>query len=135
MTVKLSKCKFAYSSIKYLGFILGENSLQPQYDKIEAIVKLKPPTTKKGLRSFLGMVSFYSMFIPNMSELTSVLTDSLSSKVSEPIVWSELALTNFDKLKQVLTCEPVLKLPNPNISFSVRTDASGVGLGALLVQY
>ena len=135
LTVKLSKCKFAYSSIKYLGFILGENTLQPQHDKIEAIVQLKPPTTKRGLRSFLGMVSFYSMFIPNMSDLTSVLTDSLSSKAHEPILWTNLALTNFEKLKQILTCEPVLKLPNPNIPFSLRTDASGVGLGALLVQY
>ena len=135
LTVKLSMCKFGYSSIKYLGFILGENTLQPQYDKIEAIANLKAPTTKKGLRSFLGMVSFYSMFIPNMSDLTSVLTDFLSSKTTEPITWTELAMTNFDKLKQALICEPVLKLPNPNIPFSLRTDASGVGLGALLVQY
>lgn len=103
--------------------------------KIEAIIKVPPPRTKKTLRSFLGMVSFYRMFIPNVSSLTSPLTDMLKKIVREPLLWDNNSLGNFDRLKEILSSDLILKLPNVKLPFVLRTDASDYGLGAVLLQY
>jgi len=58
LTAGPSKCYFGYSSINYLGFYLGKNTLQPIHDKVKAILDMPLPKTKKELRSFLGTVSF-----------------------------------------------------------------------------
>lgn len=89
LTAKPSKCKFGYKSINYLGFIVDGNFLHTQHSKIEAILNLPPPTTRKTLRSFLGMVSFYRMFIPQAASLTSALSDLLRKGVREPLTWSK----------------------------------------------
>ncbi|MPC83001.1 Retrovirus-related Pol polyprotein from transposon opus [Portunus trituberculatus] len=60
-----------------LGFILGSDCLQPQPDKVEALFKIPPPSTKKLLRGFIEILSFYKSLIPQASFLTAPLTDLL----------------------------------------------------------
>ena len=55
--------------------------------------------------------------------------------MKEPLVWSDKALENFSLLKQALATEPVLRIPNLDLPFVLRTDASDTGLGAVLLQY
>ena len=69
LTVKLSKCKFGFKSLNYLGFVLGHGRLEPQPAKVKAILDIPKPATKKTLGSFLGMISFYRKFIPNAASL------------------------------------------------------------------
>jgi len=118
-----------------LGFVIDGKHLKPQCEKIDALMKIPPPTTKKMLRSFLGMISFYRMFIPQASELTAPLSDLLRKNVREPLMWTKELAERFEKLKFTLCQHPVLKLPDPNIPFILRTDASDCGLGAVLLQY
>ena len=135
LTVKPSKCRFGVSSIHYLGFIVDGTNIQPQHDKTEAITTLPPPTSKKSLKAFLGLVSFYLMFIPQAAEYTGPLSDLLKKTVPEPLVWNEDLLARFKHLKETLVSPPVLRLPNPDLTFVLRTDASGRGIGAVLLQY
>ena len=72
LTVKLTKCRFGAESIYYLGFVLSRDHLQPQVRKLTAIASMTPSTTKKLLRSFLSLISFYKVFIPQASELTGL---------------------------------------------------------------
>lgn len=88
LTARPSKCRFGFKSIQYLGFIVDGNTLQPQESKISAIGQT-PPSTEKPLRSYLGMVSFYCMFIPNAASFTSNLSGLLCRGTSEPLVWTE----------------------------------------------
>ena len=81
------------------------------------------------------MVSFYRKFVPNIAEIISPLTDLLKNVVKEPLVFNEEAQTAFLSLKKIISCEPVLRLPDKNKEFCLRTDASNVGIGALLLQY
>ena len=81
------------------------------------------------------MVSFYRMFIPHASHLSSCLSDLLRKNVREPLVWTEELLSKFNALKSALSSEPILKLPDANAPFILRTDASEYGLGAVLLQY
>ncbi|XP_037784772.1 uncharacterized protein LOC119580748 [Penaeus monodon] len=135
----LSNIAFYFDNIfiyvEYLGFIVNGQSLRPQYNKIEALLKVPLPKTKKALRKFLGMISFYRLFIPNVSNLTSPLSDMLRRNVREPFVWSNENENKFEQLKQYMTTKPILKLPDINIPFALRTDASNYGVGAVLLQY
>ena len=65
LTAGPSKCYFAFNTIKYLGYSLGNNTLSPLENRISDIVSIPLRSTKKQLRSFLGTVQFYNKFIPN----------------------------------------------------------------------
>ena len=67
LTVKPSKCRICFPTINYLAFVVGNNEVRPQLDKVSAILNTPCPVTKKTLRSFLGLASFYRKFMPNIA--------------------------------------------------------------------
>ncbi|XP_076060384.1 uncharacterized protein LOC143036684 [Oratosquilla oratoria] len=121
--------------IQYLGFILRGDCLQLQPDKVEALCRVPPSSTKKLLRSFLGMVGFYKMFIPQAADYTGPLSNLLRKTIREPLPWTEELQSLFNHLKLLLSSNPVLRLPDTSLTFVLRTDASNHGLGAVLLQY
>ena len=135
LTARPAKCKFGFKTIQYLGFLVDGETIRPLNDRIRALQDVALPRTKKDLRSFLGMVSFYRMFIQQASSHTGPLSDLLRKGTSEPLVWSDTLQAHFTTLKTALSSPPVLKLPDLNLTFVLRTDASGAGLGAVLLQY
>ena len=135
LTVRPSKCRFGFTQINYLGFVVDGQYLRPQNSKIDALQNIPVPSTKKALRSFLGVISFYRMFVPKVSDLTGPLSDMLRKGVREPLTWTSVTREKFESLKHALTTEPILRLPDINSPFALRTDASDYGLGAVLLQY
>ena len=135
LTVKPSKCHFGFPIVNYLGFVVGLGEVKPQDDKIAAITKISLPETKKTLRSFLGLTSFYRKFIPNAATITASLTTKLKKGSPEHLTWSEESIRDFNLLVRSLSASPVLKLPDVNKRFVLRSDASSVGIGAVLLQY
>ena len=135
LTVKPEKCSFGVTSLDYLGFTLSNEGIRPQINKVNGIRNLPIPTSKSTLRSFIGLCSFYSRFIPHFSDLTAPLTDLLKKGVREPLVITDSCVDNFYKLLECLESAPILKFPCINKTFVLRTDASGVGIGAMLLQY
>ena len=91
--------------------------------------------TKKLLRSFLGLISFYKIFIPQASELAIPLSDMLNKPVQNPLHWTENLQARYELLKQALTLGPILHLPDPSQTLVLHTDASNYGLGTVLFQY
>ena len=71
LTLRLSKCRFAHSQIKYVGHFIGSGRMSSQEDKLEAIRKINMPTTKKALRTWLGLTSYYQMYIKNYADFAS----------------------------------------------------------------
>ncbi|XP_076063452.1 uncharacterized protein LOC143038314 [Oratosquilla oratoria] len=98
-------------------------------------VAYHPSSTKKLLRSFLGMVGFYKMFIPQAADYTGPLSNLLRKTVREPLPWTEELLFLFNHLRLVLSSNPVIRLPDTSLTFVLRTDASNHGLGAVLLLY
>ena len=135
LTARPSKCHFAYPNVKYLGFRIGNGELAPASDNTETVKTMAVPRTKKQLRSFLGLVSFYRMFIPKLADLTSPLTDKLKKNSKDTLEWPQEHLARLEKLKGCLISPPVLKVPDLKRKFCLRADASNVGLGAVLLQY
>ena len=135
LTARMSKCHFGYGETQYLGFKIKDGFLSPLSDRVSAMRDVPIPKTKKQLRSFLGIVSFYRKFIKDLATLSAPLSDMLRKGVKEPLCWNETSVTNFNTLKFCLTNTPILKLPNLKLTFCLRTDASNTGIGAILLQY
>lgn len=81
------------------------------------------------------MISFYRKYLPNVSQLSSSLSDLLRKEVKEPLHIAGENLERFNAIKILLTTAPVLKLPDMTKTFVLQTDASNDGLGAVLCQY
>ena len=92
------------------------------------------PSNKKELRSFLGSTNFYSKFIPDYSTLAAPLTNMLKKNCANKLDWSKEKVESFKNLKQCLSSDPVLQLPDYSKVFCLRTDASNCGIGSVILQ-
>lgn len=135
LTIKPSKCRFAQKNVKYLGHIVGQGARTPAEAKIQSVLEFRPPRTKTEIRSFLGISSYYNRYIPMYSSIAAPLTDALKGKEKKgAIVWNDKCQAAFETLKEKLTDKPVLFAPDFEKPFIVQTDASDVGMGAVLSQ-
>jgi hypothetical protein len=100
--------------------------------KVEAIVKMLPPTDVSKLRAVLGTANYYQKFVENHSTIAAPLNNLLRKDVAWN--WSEDCQQAFDTIKEKLTQAPILRRPDYSRPFELHTDWNGVGLGAVLVQ-
>ena len=129
--LKLSKCLFAQPQVEYLGHLVSHRGVQPVASKIAAIAQWPNPRSVRALRSFLGLAGFYRRFIRGYATIAAPL---VKATTVEPLHWTPATQTAFDTLKAALTSAPVLALPDFKLPFTVETDASAIGMGAVLSQ-
>lgn len=122
-------------SIEYLGRVVGQGISKPLPSNIAAILDMKVPTSKKEVRSFLSMTGYYREYIPNYCQVASPLTKLAKKLLPNKLVWETLQQDSFDKLKDVLSKQPILKLVDNARDFILQTDASEVGMDAVLLQW
>ena len=137
LTAMPSKCMIGYGNIEYLGYNIVGQSIRPQGDKLQAIRDAVRPTTKKQVKSFIGIAGFYCKFIPNFSTIASPLTDLTKTDKPNNINDQQDHHENaFQTLKNRLTHSPILRLHifQNGVPFIPRTDVSETGLGAVLLQ-
>ncbi len=132
LTLNLKKCKFICSSLDYLGHTITADGVKMNADKVDAIKTFPTPKTLKEVQRFLGLAAWYHRFIPEFSSKTAPL-HALKKKEAK-WKWTEECQCSFDLIKDELTRAPVLNTPNFESFFKVQTDASDVGLGAVLTQ-
>ena len=130
--LRLTKCQFFKNEVEYLGFHLSLNQVRPIHNNIKAITALEPPQNVDQLRSYLGRVNYYQRFFPNRAASWSILYDLL--KKDEPYVWTKERQEAFENIKEYLTSDPVLHIFNPSRDTYLISDASRVGIGAVLKQ-
>lgn len=128
---KLSKCAFGQSKVDYLGHVISVQGVEVDPDKVQVVRDWPTPTSVTHLKAFLGLSGYYRRFIRSYAQIASPLTDLLKR---DSFVWSDRAQAAFDQLKRVLTEALVLTLPDFSQSFTLETDASGSGVGAVLSQ-
>ena len=132
LKVKLSKCHFLRKSITFLGHSVDAEGIHTLDSKIKAVNNFPTPTTTENVRSFLGLCGYYRAFIKGFSSLAAPLNSLL--KKDTPFHWDAAQENSFMKLKFALTHAPVLVFPDYTKPFIIYTDASGTGLGAVVMQ-
>ncbi|XP_049932541.1 uncharacterized protein LOC126409878, partial [Nymphaea colorata] len=128
---KASKCSFGQESIGYLGHIVSKEGVRADPEKLHAMEQWPLPKDPRGMRGFLGLTGYYRRFIQGYGSIASPLTKML--KKGE-FTWTDHSREAFVKLKAAMLAAPVLTLPDFSLDFVVETDASDVGVGAVLSQ-
>jgi hypothetical protein len=133
LKLKPSKCEIGLKEVRFLGHQLGE-VLFPCTDTISRILEAPRPETVKQLRSFLGLVGWYRKFVHNFAELAAPLTDLTAKGCPHVIDWQAPQEQAFVSLKNHVASPPVLASPYFSRPFILQTDASDIGVGAILLQ-
>jgi len=132
VTLRPDKCTFMTTSVKYLGHVFQEGGYKPDPEKVKSLINLSSPEDVKGVKRILGMLSFYRRFIPNMAALANPMTELLKKDV--PFCWTSTCEEGLRMMIELLKRETMLSYPDFDKSFTVTTDASQLGLGAVLSQ-
>ncbi|GFW38828.1 retrovirus-related Pol polyprotein from transposon 297 [Trichonephila clavipes] len=132
LTLNKEKCHFARDKLKYLGLIISKEGIETDNSKVKAIEEMKPPKNNREVSKSLGMAGWYQKFIPHYADICEPLYRL--KKKGAKFNWSTEAQDAFSKVKRALTEVPVLQLPNFKEQLNLFTDASGVGIGAMLNQ-
>ena len=134
MTIRPSKCIFGADSIDFLGHQLQQGLIGLHEDNVAKIRKAPRPTTKKQVRSFMGLAGYYRDFIPNFAAVAAPLSDLTRKGQPSKVEWGDAQEKAYQTIKILLTSDPILRLPDPEKTFVLRTDASDYGIGAVLMQ-
>ena len=132
LRLKSSKCFFRTNKVVYLGFVVSREGISADPEKVEAVRNFPQPQDVKSLRSFLGLASYYRRFISGFSVVANPLFALTKKDVDSQ--WTATCEEAFQELKKRLTEAPVLAFPVFHQRFLLDTDASGIGLGAVLAQ-
>ena len=132
LTLNARKCVFNKQSLDFFGYTFSASGLSVDAKKVQDIVSLPPPSNISEVRSLLGMANFSSRFIPNYATLTQPLRSLLHKNVK--FRWSTEQDASLIAIRQALSNAPVLAYFNENRVTEIFTDASPVGLGAILTQ-
>ena len=126
------KCTLAAREVSFLGYKVTPEGLEPEARLMEAISKLPPPINVVEVRSFLGLVGYYRRFVKKFSDKAAPLNALLRKE--QAWKWTEDCQNAFETLKGEIAARPVSAYPDFSKPFRLYTDASNIGLGAILAQ-
>ena len=132
ISLNKEKCRFGLREIPFMGHVVSNTGLKPDPSKVEAVLKMEPPTDKTGVERLRGTVNYLSKFVPKLSEVMRPIKD-LTRPDSE-WTWNSAQNKAFEEVKHLLTQAPALAYFDPTKELSIQCDASGQGLGAALLQ-
>ena len=125
-----AKCEFFKEKITYCGHDIDKDGLHKSAEKVEAVLNAPRPNDVVEVRSFLGLINYYHRFLPNLSTVVHPLTQLLEK--NHQWKWTEQCEIAFRKVKEIITSEQVLTHYDPSLPLRLASDASPVGIGAVL---
>ena len=132
MELKLEKCSFLYTEIKFLGYVVSAEGIRPSKKGLEAIEGFPEPQTVLQLQRFLGLCQYFRKYVEGFAVIAKPLYDLL--KKDTVFVFGESQVNAFETLKGKLTEKLLLAIYNPRDPAELHCDASSVGFGSVLLQ-
>lgn len=132
LKMKPSKCELIKAEVLFLGHVVTQDGIKPNPKIVEAVSSWKEPVNVKEIQSFVGLCSYYRQYISNFSHIASPLTQLTKKNVK--FNWDQSCQAAFEILKEKLCSAPILAFPKPGLKYILDTDASDVGIGAVLSQ-
>ena len=129
---KLSKCEFWLKKVSFLGHVISEGGISVDPSKIKDVLDWKTPENVSEVRSFLGLAGYYRRFVEGFSKIAKPMTELLEK--DKTFEWTAACEASFQELRKRLTTAPVLTMPDITKPFSIYCDASGKGIGCVLMQ-
>ena len=126
------KCHCCRPELKFLGYVVNDKGLHCDPDKVSAILNIPPTKKVSEVRRILGMTSWYRRLIPNFATLVAPVTNLLRKNAK--FLWSAECNSAFEAIKEHLISSPVMSCPDFDRPFTIQTDSSDYGLGAVLTQ-
>ena len=126
------KCVIKQHSIPFFGLVYDQHGVHPDPNKVADIQNIPVPENTTSLQEFLGIATYMAPFIPNLSEHTAPLRDLLKKDVE--FQWTASHTKVFQKIKELISKETTLAYFDTNKQTVIQVDASGRGLGAVLLQ-
>ncbi|KAI7811353.1 hypothetical protein IRJ41_013611 [Triplophysa rosa] len=130
LKVKKDKCEFFCPSVEYLGHVIDSSGLHKAPSKVKAIVEAPAPQNVSQLRSFLGLLTYYAKFVPNLANRLKPLHELLNK--TKKWEWTKKCEDSFNEVKIALAQSEVLTHFNPALPVQLACDASPYGLGAVV---
>jgi hypothetical protein len=128
----LDKCTFCKDKVIFLGYVVSACGVEVDESKIAAIKNWITPLNVSQVRSFHGLAGFYSRFVKDFSTVAAPLNELTKKGVQ--FEWGAAQQNAFDELKRCMIAAPLLALPNFSKQFEIACDASGLGIGGVLMQ-
>ncbi len=132
LKLNLSKCSFLKSSVVFLGHTVDKSDIHTNDAKIQVVQQFPVPSSVENVHSFLGLAGFHRSFIKNFATIASPLTQLLKKNIA--FHWHDVHQRSFDTLKDAFAHAPVLAFPDYGLPFTICTNTSALGIGAILMQ-
>ena len=126
------KSHFFLTKVKFLGHNIERKTITPLKSRIDAIQKLQPPTNKKKIQEFLGMLNFLSKYVYKMQLYLRPFYNILRQQNN--FEWNTEHQARIEEIKKLLTEQISNTIPDSNQPFYAMCDASNFGIGAALLQ-
>ena len=117
--------------MKFLGYVVGENGIKVDEEKVKAIKEWPTPNIISEVRSFHGLASFYCFFIKDFSTIAAPLTEVIKKIIG--LKWGVEQDHAFQLLKDKLCTAPLLSSPNFAKTFEIECGALGIGMITVLM--
>jgi hypothetical protein len=118
--------------VAFLGHIISKGGISVDPSKVQDVLSWNAPTSVGNIRSFLGLPGYYQRFIEGFSKISKPMTELLEK--DKKFEWMSACEASFQELKKRLTTALILVMPDMEKPFSIYCDASGQGLGCVLMQ-
>eukprot|EP00731_Ephydatia_muelleri_P035738 Em0153g13a len=132
LKLRADKCCFLQRNVKYLGHLVGVDGLQVDPDKVGKVASWPVPQSAQQVQQFLGFANYYRRFIQGFAEVAKPLHRLTEHAVN--FSWTAECQEAFENLRSRLTRAPILAFPDYTLPFVLDTDASDLGIGAVLSQ-
>jgi hypothetical protein len=118
--------------VAFLGHVISKGGISVDPSRVQDVLSWNAPTSVSDIQSFLGLVGYYRRFIKGFSKISKPMTEFLEK--DKKFKWTSACEASFQELKKLLTTAPILVMSDIEKQFSIYCDASGQGIGCVLMQ-